>query len=291
MSAKIYNLELLDGTLPVPFLIRSLEDSVDEYGGIAEDPHRHQYYSIIWSITATGRHVIDFIEYPIEPDHIFFVSPSQVHQVFSDPSPTGMVILFTPEFLQQNSIRENFISGLKLFADRNETPPLFVNKTTISHLKSFAGEMLKAYQSNDDLKYESIGAYLKLFLIECNTRCDLTPETNTQKLEVGRSLVQRFKDLVETHYQEWHQVKDYAAVLNVTPGYLNEVINSAIRSSAKDYIRERLILEAKRISLFTPNSVKEIGYSLGFEDPSHFSKFFKTHTGLSLQDFRTANPV
>lgn len=288
---KIYNLELLEGTKPVPFLIRRLEDSQDEYGGIHEDPHRHNYFSVIWSKKASGKHVIDFIDYPIKPGQIFFVSPSQVHMVLSDPSPEGFVILFTSGFLQQNSIRENFISGLRLFAERNETPPLEVSSEMDKHLTLYADEMLTAYDSSDEMKYEKIGAWLKLFLLECNSSCTLPVETNTQKLEVGRSLVQRFKDLVEEHYHEWHQVQEYASELNVTPGYLNEVLTSAIQCSAKDYIRDRLILEAKRISIFTSSSGKEIGYTLGFDDPSHFSKFFKSNTGVSLVEFRAENPV
>lgn len=288
---KIYHLDLVDGNIPVPFLITRFEDYPGEYGGIHEDPHRHNYYSIIWSFSATGKHIIDFISYTIVPGDLFFVNPRQVHQVITDPEPTGMIILFTPEFLQQNSIRENFISGLRLFADRHESPPLKVSDQMDRNLKYFSDEMLRAYRSDDEMKYERIGAYLKLFLIECNASCTLPLETNTQRLEVGRSIVQRFKDLVEKHYQEWHQVKEYAAELNVTPGYLNEVLTASIHCSAKDYISDRLILEAKRIVLFTGNSGKEIGYSLGFEDPAHFSKFFKSSTGLTLQEFRATIPA
>jgi AraC-like DNA-binding protein len=40
------------------------------------------------------------------------------------------------------------------------------------------------------------------------------------------------------------------------------------------------------MAVFTEKSAKEIGFDLGFEDPSHFSKFFKTNTGQSLQNFR-----
>ena len=111
----------------------------------------------------------------------------------------------------------------------------------------------------------------------------------TQNIEVGRSLVQRFKGLVEQHFSEWHQVQDYAKELNVSPGYLNEVISSAIQKPAKEYIQNRLILETKRLSLFTSKSNKEIGYELGFDDPSHFSKFFKTFTGNSIGEFREAH--
>lgn len=289
MKEKIYSLDLLYAGAPASFVIRSLEDIERDQGVFVDDPHRHNFYSIIWSVMGTGRHIIDFREYPIEPGSIFFVSPWQVHQIITDPGSTGYLMLFTPEFLQKNSIREDFISNLRLFRDSDETPPLSLNERTSVQLKSFADEMNKAFLSSDEMKFETIGAYLKLFLLTCNNICTLYPDTNTQNIEVGRALVQRFKDLVEQRFSEWHQVQDYARELNVSPGYLNDVISSSIHKPAKEYIQNRIILETKRLSLFTTKSIKEIGYELGFEDPSHFSKFFKTFTGNSILGFREAH--
>lgn len=286
MKEKIYSLDLLDAGAPASFVMRTMEEIDRRQGGIADDPHRHNYYSIIWSFTATGKHIIDFHEYKIEPRSIFFVSPGQVHQVITDPDPTGLVILFTLEFLQMNSIHEEFISNLRLFRNSDETPPLPLKEHIFLRLMTFSDAMTNALKSTDKMKFETIGAYLKLFLIECNGACSLFPESNTQNIEVGRSLVQRFKGLVEKHFTEWHQVQDYAEELNVSPGYLNEVISSSIQRPAKEYIQNRLILETKRLSIFTSKSNKEIGFELGFEDPSHFSKFFKTFTGISVGEFR-----
>jgi AraC family transcriptional regulator, transcriptional activator of pobA len=286
VKEKIYSLDLIYAGAPASFVMRSMEDIEREQGGFSDDPHRHNFYSVIWSFSATGKHIIDFHEYAIEPRSIFFVSPWQVHQVITNPGPKGLVILFTPEFLQKNSIREDFISNLRLFRDSDETPPLPLNETASLMLMGYADAMNFAFESSDEMKYETIGAYLKLFLIQCNGLCSLFPDNNTQSIEVGRTLVQRFKTLVEQRFSEWHQVQDYAKELNVSPGYLNEVISSSIHKPAKEYIQNRLILETKRLSLFTGKSVKEIGYELGFNDPSHFSKFFKTFTGNSLQEFR-----
>ena len=283
---KIYSLDLLYNGAPMPFVIKTMEEVDKQLGGISDDPHRHNYYTVIWPVTATGKHVIDFKEYPILPNHVFFVSPEQVHQIITDPNPTGYVILFTPEFLGKNSIREDFIANLKLFQKSDETPPLPLTERMIDPLKMFAEQMLSAFQSENDMRFETIGAYLKLFLIECNGHCSLFPGSNTQTIEVGKTLVRQFKAVVEKHYKTWHQVKDYAEELNVSPNYLNEVIKSALNISAKDYIQNRLMLEAKRMTIFTGKSSKEIGFDLGFEDPSHFSKFFKSNTGQSLVEFK-----
>jgi len=283
---KIYSLDLMHNGAPAHFVIKTMEEVDNALGRITDKPHRHNYYSVIWSLTATGKHMIDFKEYPIQPNHVFFVSPGQVHQIVTDPDPTGFVILFTPEFLERNSIRNDFISNLRLFRKSDENPPLPLNDELVGKLKPFADEMLSAFHSQKELYSEIIGAWLKLFLIECNGNCSLNLETNTQKMEVGKTIVTNFKAIVEKHFREWHQVKDYADELNVTPNYLNEVIKSSVQISAKDFIQDRLILEAKRMAIFTTKSGKEIGFELGFDDPSHFSKFFKTQAGQSLQYFK-----
>jgi len=283
---KIYSLELVYNGTPMPFVIKTMEEIDRQLGGIADNPHRHNYYTVIWSFTATGKHIIDFKEYPILPHHIFFVSPEQVHQIITNPDPAGYVILFTPEFLKKNSIREDFISNLKLFQKGDETPPLPLTEPMIRSLNFFAASMFAAFRSENDFRFETIGAYLKLFLIECNGHCSLSPQADTQTIEVSKILVSNFKQLVEMHYKTWHQVKEYADNLNVTPNYLNEVIKSSIHTSAKDYIQDRINLEAKRMAVFTSKSIKEIGYELGFDDPSHFSKFFKSHARQSIRQFR-----
>jgi AraC-like DNA-binding protein len=283
---KIYSLDLLHNGVQVPFVIKTMEEIDLALGGIADNPHKHNYYTVIWPVNATGKHIIDFKEYPILPDNLFFVSPGQVHQIITDPGPKGYVILFSPEFLEKNSIRNDFIADLKIFQKSDETPPLPISPTMAITLRLFTEQMLRAFQSQNDLFLETIGAYLKLFLIECNGHCSLMPEANLQNFEVSKTLVKKFKALVESHFHKNHLVKFYAETLNISPNYLNEVIKSAVNVPAKDFIQNRLILEAKRMAIFTTKSGKEIGYELGFDDPSHFSKFFKLKTGQSLQEFK-----
>ncbi len=282
----IDTLELIWNELPVNFAFATMEQLDILSDGIADEPHRHNYYTVIWPTKSGGKHIIDFKEYSIIKDRIFFVSPFQVHQVITEREPTGFVLLFTPDFLSKHSINENFISNLKLFKKADETPPLEISQQKSNLLKGFIDEISNSFSNGGAMSQEVIGAYLKLFLIECNNLCDGLVDSNTQNVEVETNIVKSFKDLLENKYQKHHQVKDYADLLNVTPNYLNEVIKNSVNASAKELIQERLILEAKRLLLFTSNSIKEIGFLLGFEDPSHFSKFFKNNSGVSLQEFR-----
>ena len=114
---------------------------------------------------------------------------------------------------------------------------------------------MEPFGNQADMFLEIAGAYLKLFLIECNGLCSLTPGSNLQSIEVTKTLVKNFKDLVERQYTSSHQVKEYAEWLNVTPNYLNEVIKTSVNIQAKEFIQNRLILEAKRMAVFTEKSV------------------------------------
>jgi len=286
MNSGINNIDLAYNGRPASFVIQNLEAMNNEMDTDTEVPHRHNYFTVIWPLTGSGKHMIDFREHIIKPDHIFFVSPEQVHLINIESPVSGYLIRFTCEFLETYSIRQELITNLRLFRTCDDSPPLPVSNSTKDLLLMFSKNMIAAFQSAGEMRFETVGAYLKLFLIECNANCTIRPEGNPQNIEVGRALVRKFKDLVDDHFSEWHQVKDYASSLNVTPGYLNEVIKSTIGQSAKEYIQNRLVLEARRLSLFTSQSFKEIGFGLGFNDPSHFSKFFKSLTGKSLQELK-----
>ncbi len=292
IPGNIETLDLMYNDMPAEFLFATMEEVDRESGGITDDPHRHSYYTIIWPTDAGGQHIIDFREYEIKNNHIFFVSPGQVHQVITTPAPKGYVIMFTPCFLERNSISCDFISDIRLFRNSDETPPLEVAGSRADKLKFYAEEMSASHEEyltggNQGLMLEKAGAFLKLFLIECNTECTLNNNGNTQNIQVEKIMVKKFKQLVEENFNRLHRVGEYASLMSVTPNYLNEVISDAVKVSAKEMIIQRVVLEAKRMVLFSGKSAKEIGFDLGFDDPSHFSRFFRNSAGVSMQEFKT----
>ncbi|MEN7547910.1 AraC family transcriptional regulator [Rapidithrix thailandica] len=268
-----------------------MEEIYARNGGKADAPHRHHFYTILWSFTARGSHIIDFKEYPIRPNSLFLVAPDKIHQVKTAPNPTGISILFTPEFLQYNAIAEDFIANHFIFKDTCETPPLTVHENKAKKLHFFVEQMQALQASEAEYKYDSLGAYLKLFLIESFQACKKEKLITPQELHGARELLRKFRHSVEKHYSEFHKVKDYADQLHITPGYLNEITSKYVGKSAKEYIQNRIILEAKRLAALSPMSAKEIGYQLGFTDPAHFSKVFKGNAGQTLQQFKKSHKL
>ena len=80
--------------------------------------------------------------------------------------------------------------------------------------------------------------------------------------------------------------KDYAHRLNITPNYLNALCQEFFLKTASEIIRERTILEAKRLLMHSGLSVSEIAYKIGFTDNSYFGRYFKNDTGMTPKNFR-----
>ena len=77
--------------------------------------------------------------------------------------------------------------------------------------------------------------------------------------------------------------------MNMSGPYLSDLLKIETGSSAKDHIHSYLIEKAKTALLNSTSSVSEIAFSLGFDYPQHFSKLFKTKTGISPSKYRGMN--
>lgn len=284
-------LDLHYGANKVEFAIRSADEIRHQFGNERERPHRHNYYTVLWSKNSCGTHVVDYKEYSMEPNTIFFITPGQVHQVNHSGEPDVTVLLFTENFLNTHSISCSFISDLGLFSEIADSPPIRISSKTSNSLSLITDKILESFHGEHQYKFEEIGAYLKLFLIECNKHAHKSKSDNDQTLQSARNIVKLFKDMLEENFTTEHKVGFYAKKLAITTDYLNSLVKAAIGKTAKELIQQRIVLEAKRFGLHTQLSSKEIAYNLGFEDPSHFSKFFKNVEKISFTEFRQALEV
>ncbi len=98
--------------------------------------------------------------------------------------------------------------------------------------------------------------------------------------------VARFADLVDRHVRTGWRVADYARALGVSPTHLNRLCQSATGASAQRYIEGRLFQEACRMIAYTMQDIAAIGYNLGFDDPSYFSRAFRRNVGMTPSEYR-----
>ncbi|MBN0987657.1 helix-turn-helix domain-containing protein [Amphritea sp. RP18W] len=96
----------------------------------------------------------------------------------------------------------------------------------------------------------------------------------------------QFQNMIGYSVAEKRPVSDYAAELRISATHLNRVCRAVAGKSALKVIHDRLISEAKVNLAYTFQSVSEVAYKLGFDDTSYFSRFFKSHTGVSPSVFK-----
>ena len=110
---------------------------------------------------------------------------------------------------------------------------------------------------------------------------------NNEQIEV----IRKFNFLVDIHYKSKRKVSDYAEMLYKSPKTLSNLFSTYNQKSPQQIILERLALEAKRLIHFTDKQNQEISYELGFNDPAHFSRFFKKMTQMTPSEYREIPPL
>jgi AraC-like DNA-binding protein len=110
--------------------------------------------------------------------------------------------------------------------------------------------------------------------------------SSSNPLSKKQELVIQFQNLVANCYIRHKQVSEYAGELNVSANHLNQLVKEVLNKSAKEIISEKITQEAKRHLKYSTDDITEIAYALGFEEPTHFIRFFKKQTSLTPKAYR-----
>ena len=127
-------------------------------------------------------------------------------------------------------------------------------------------------RSQDSLQGEMLQMMLKRILI-LSTRMYKEQQQWSQVKEPTSDLIRQYHFLVEKHFKCKHSVAEYAALLHKSPKTLSNLFKQLGSKSPLQYIKDRKLLEAKRLLAYTDKSASEIGYELGFADVQSFSRF------------------
>lgn len=95
-----------------------------------------------------------------------------------------------------------------------------------------------------------------------------------------------FDELLRTHLGEHWSAQDYARALGMSRGHLSRLCRERRGIGTSRLIAEAEMTEACRLLAFTQLSMAQIGYRLGYDDPSHFSRKFKALRQESPSDYR-----
>lgn len=245
-------------------------------------PHRHNYYEIFFFTKGGGSHLIDFINYPIHDHSIHFISPGQVHVIKRAADSYGSLVLFTKEFFHPALSERNTLHNFP-FLNNSQYPVLATSHAEYTELEQVLDHVKKEFDRGHGMYKEILRSYLNVILLKC---LQLFHDKHPGYTLKHSSVFNAFRQLVEAEYREQRQPAYYAGKLNITEKKLNNLCKDNTGENVGNYIKSRILLEAKRLLTNTDHTVKEIAELLGYDDPAYFTRFFTANVGMTAGDFR-----
>ncbi len=223
---------------------------------------------------------LELEEYPL-----WFVVPGQVFSWVRDEKMAGFHIMFKKEFLL-NAV-PNLVEDFP-FLKISESRVLMLTKEEHESLYFDAERILSVFQNPHPYQEKMLEGMLVSFLYFCKAAYERF-KTTENHLTRSQIIAHKFELLVDKMYVDTKNVSDYAEQLNITPNYLTTTVKKLTGKSAKDVIQERLFVESKSLLKFSGLDIAEIAYRLNFQEPTHFTRFFKKLSGTTPNKFRHAD--
>ena len=248
-------------------------------------PHRAAFYHIIILEKAQGTHYIDFKPIELQNYQILFIPKDSVNVFDENGYYEGKAIIFTDNFFCKNKEDIDFLRTGVLFGDLY---PI----TTLQFCKQYSGltTMFNYLETEfkrerDSEQYGILHNMLHIFLLQAERELrqqgfkELKPSINLDYLLL-------FKEQLEENFTQEKSVAWYSSQLSISDKQLHKATTTLLDKTPKQIIDERVLLEAKRLLVHSSSSIKEIAYSLGYDEPTNFIKYFKKHTESTPSEFR-----
>ena len=288
MAEQIKKYTFKSGIKPEVEII-PLETLLKANKALLAHPHRTDFYHIFLFENCSLSHLVDFAPVKITPYTLLFLNKEMVHQFDKPFKYKGLLLIFTDDFFCLSERDAKFLRGATLFNDISGKPDVCpgtaVFKNLVNIYKAIQEELgLPADQIKHDLLKNLV--HNVLLLAEREKR---KQGFNESKRGIELSYTLMFRELLEKDFRSSKKVYEYAAKLNISEKVLGQSTLKVLGKSAKELINERVLLEAKRLLIHASISVKEIGFQLGFDEPTNFVKYFHKHTGDTPLEFREKN--
>ncbi|AOM78722.1 helix-turn-helix domain-containing protein [Pedobacter steynii] len=243
-------------------------------------PRRILKYVLVFCTSGTATIVVDENEFELSSNTVITITSGQIHYFKSVAGAKGIILEFTYDFFikDDNDMELIFHNGLFCHFAMNEAIKVEHGKMIAEELNQIERELLTSpYQY-----LISIHSRIELILIEINR----TKINRGDEIYKPDALFLRFLEAVLGSFKDNLSVADMAAFLGTTESKLNELSKLHTSKTAQNVIFGLMISEAKRLFTYEKLSVKEVAYSLGFNDPFYFSNFFKKHTRVSPKSYK-----
>ncbi len=240
---------------------------------------------ILWNRNAEAVDIrIDDLKITLQPNQIVTTTFLQ-HVSFPPQSLPITAFLFNREFyciVDHDS--EVSCNGI-LFFGTQDIPVITIPEDQLRKFELLLEVVKEEFKTVDQIQGDMLQMLLKRLIIICTRLAKeqlIVKTLNDTHIEA----IRQFNYLVDMHYRTKRKVKDYAELMHRSPKTLSNLFAVYNQKSPQQIIQERIVLEAKRLILFTDKQSQEIAYDLGFDDPAYFSRYFKKIAQVSPSEFK-----
>ena len=240
--------------------------------------HQHDHYEILIIKDGFGTHLVDFDEYAVKPNQVYFMRPGQMHEF--TPS-KGAVFYFVA--FDESEVMLTAPTALKtfqFFQSFHCNGPVVLDEvdSIIGQMQDIQYEL----ENPNSMQMQLLSGLLTVFLIKLQRKFKTFRQVDFNE---ENSLVTQFNLLIDGS-DDFRFVKDYAKQLHVSTTYLNDSVKKVTGFPASFWINKKQVIRSKQLLSNLDLNFKCISAQLGFTDPTHFARFFKQHTNQTPSDYR-----
>ena len=270
--------------------------SFEQFGGPGEviPPFRTSTYVMALVTEGSGTIHLDGIPYCVKPGTLYVLRPWTIRAIHKQDQWQGYVMMFTSEFVTKRSVLSDPMSEYPFYR-KGAQPLIHITPDEVEELYSQFGSIDREFSNPNRSKADRLDlTYHLLQSLMIKSRQIYRQTLSAIDYSQPVSLVERFQSLLQMYYlpdpaQETPvllTVHEAADRLHIHPHYLSDILKKYTGKTALQHIRERTAFEAQNLIRNTDLTVAEIGYQLRFEDPSNFTKFFKSVLGITPRAYR-----
>lgn len=248
-----------------------------------EKPHQLRFYNITIYTHGESKQLVDFKWYPVKKNSVIYLTKDQVNAYSFTPGLRGYCILFTQKYFEQcfSHISKELI--YRIFNHYIFSPNIQIPEENdfTDYFKLFYKEFSSEPKFEKATILSSLFSILLVKLEELKQKSE-PPIPDSPKF----LLISKFISLVKDNYKENRNAEFYSRQLLITYKHLNVSCKEILNKTAKQFIDDFIILEAKRKLINSEIKSTELAYTLGFEEPTNFTKYFKKRTGMTPNSFK-----
>jgi AraC family transcriptional activator of pobA len=229
---------------------------------------------------------MDFQEFSLDTDSLLFINPNVLIKPHNKEQKGEVLLHFNRDFYcVEIHDREVACDGI-LYNNVFEVPFVKLTESQSANIQTIIQEIQSEVANEDVNTEEMLRVLLKQIILKATRIWKQQHQLSEKEHQPDVQFLRKFSKLVEQHYKTHHTVAEYADMIAITPKNLSKKIGMVSKDTPNDIIKNRIVLESKRLLAHTALSVKEIAHSLNYEDDAYFVRFFTKNTGMSPLSFR-----